>query len=170
LILLLQYLSPLWACLVYWLLALLSERLEFWLHGKITVTDMCMFIANLSIGLMVAYVAPDVWWIRLPALFITPVAAFALSEWLRAVMGIPRKKEARYMPADEDTAKEKCKHPVLRGLAFISSRISAGGGWGRAATRREPPWRLSPETVSGPCACEGCQAPVSLVHGRRHFR
>lgn len=110
LILLLQYLSPLWACLVYWLLALLSERLEFWLHGKITVTDMWMFIANLSLGLVVAYVAPDIWWIRLPALLVTPVAAFALSEWLRAAMGIPRQKEAGYMPPDEDTAKEKCKH------------------------------------------------------------
>ncbi|RDU98898.1 hypothetical protein DWV00_11640 [Trinickia dinghuensis] len=108
--LMLAVLLPPWASPLYWLLSLISQRIEFSRRGKITFTDMWMFAANLSIAIAAARVLPDSGF-RWPGVAAALIAAFALNEWLRKTLGMPRsQKKSSEEPNDKNAVNNESKY------------------------------------------------------------
>lgn len=121
----LAFLLPPWASPAYWLLSLISERFEFSRRGTIAVTDMWMFAANLSIAVAAARVLPDGWF-RWPAVAAALIAAFVLSEWLRAALGMPRSAKAPVAEARNKLASKDGSRSVFPLQALPALKRSYG--------------------------------------------
>jgi hypothetical protein len=122
----LVFLLPPWASLVYWMLSLICERIEFSRRGTITISDMWMFAANLSIAAAAMRVLPDGWF-HWPGVVVALIAAFALSEWLRVVLRMPRSpKESAGESKEMDAAKTGNGHLFpLEALPMLERSYSA---------------------------------------------